>query len=82
MESPPAIVTYAWIVQGGINLIGISVILFILIKGKVYRLGKFLDEISSENAALQKTSDASRKSKPPYGKYRSQLSGSETGGHE
>ena len=82
MEATPAIVTYGWLVYGGVNLIGISVILFILIKGKVYRLGKFLDEISSENDPLQKTGAASRKSKPPYGKYRSQLSSSKTDRHE
>ena len=68
--------------HGGINLLGISVIFFLLIKGKVYRLGKFLDEISPKNAFLQKTGAASRKSTPPYGKYRSQLSGSKVDRHE
>ena len=61
MEAAPVAVAYASLVLIVIDLLAIIAILVILIKGKVYRLGKFLDEISASNVALQKTGGALRK---------------------
>ena len=61
MEAAPVAVAYASLVLIVIDLLAIIAILVILIKGKVYRLGKFLDEISASNVALQENGGALRK---------------------
>ena len=72
MEATPPIVAYASLVLCGIDLIAIIAILVILIRGKIYRLGKFLDEALAKNAALQETGAALRKPTSPCGEDRSQ----------